>query len=132
MEYEERYDGLVPIAKARPRFTRDGRTYTPARTAFYERQIRRGYQGPCFHEAVELNCVFGMKIPKSASKSDREKMLRGDMPHCKKPDIDNLCKSVQDALNGTAYDDDSHIVALTAKKVYSEEPFVKITIWGRN
>ena len=32
-------DGVAPVAKARPRMTRRGQVYTPARTASYERMI---------------------------------------------------------------------------------------------
>ena len=39
--------------------------------------------------------------------------------HVKKPDVDNLCKAVGDALNGIAYNDDSQIVRLKVFKRYA-------------
>lgn len=130
MIYQELYSGLTPIAKGRPRFTKSGRTYTPARTALYERQIRNGYNGPVFRGAVDLSCTFGMKIPQSESKKNRELILRGEIRPCRRPDLDNLCKAVQDALNGVAYEDDAQIVGLSAVKVYSDVPYVQIKING--
>lgn len=37
----------------------------------------------------------------------------------KRPDLDNLCKLVGDALNGVAYRDDSQIVRASISKLYS-------------
>lgn len=39
----------------------------------------------------------------------------------KRPDLDNLCKLVGDALNGVAYRDDSQIVAALIQKRFSRE-----------
>lgn len=59
---------------------------------------------------VELdgaNILFLIPMPKSWSKKQRKEML-GE-PHRQKPDLDNLLKSLADAL----YGDDSHIATLT-------------------
>jgi len=40
------------------------------------------------------------------------------VPSSKKPDIDNLIKTVEDALNGVAYNDDGQIAALHVWKDY--------------
>ena len=48
--------------------------------------------------------------------------------HVKKPDIDNLFKAIADALNGIAYVDDSQIVALFVRKIYSENPGAEIEV----
>ena len=47
---------------------------------------------------------------------------------CKKPDADNIAKSVLDALNGFAYNDDNQIVCLTVQKLYDTNARVEITI----
>jgi Holliday junction resolvase RusA-like endonuclease len=46
----------------------------------------------------------------------------------KKPDIDNVVKSVTDALNGLAYGDDSQIVSLYVHKRYGLVPMVEVEI----
>lgn len=38
-----------------------------------------------------------------------------------KPDIDNIQKAVLDGLNGVAYDDDSQVVDVHCRKVYTDE-----------
>ena len=70
-----------------------------------------------------------MPIPKSASKKAKIAMESGVTAHIKKPDIDNMAKTVLDALNGLAYVDDSQIYSLTLYKTYSERPgiYLKIT-----
>ena len=65
-----------------------------------------------------------MPIPKSTPKSRKAAMLEKIIQHTKKPDLDNLQKAVLDALNGTAWEDDSQIVRITAEKKYTDDPYV--------
>ncbi|WP_334299865.1 RusA family crossover junction endodeoxyribonuclease [Anaerobutyricum hallii] len=46
----------------------------------------------------------------------------------KKPDLDNVIKSILDALNKVAYHDDTQIVSLSMEKFYSDSPRVEVTI----
>jgi Holliday junction resolvase RusA-like endonuclease len=55
-------------------------------------------------------------------------MLARKMRPVTKPDVDNLAKSVLDAINGVAYKDDNQIVDLVARKVYADIPFVKVFV----
>lgn len=125
---------ITPVAKGRPRFTRFGGTYTPAKTKIYETTIAEYYtqasKGFAFEKGTPLhvNLVFGMPIPASTSKKQREKMLVRIIKHTKKPDLDNMVKAVLDALNGVAWADDSQIVWLSALKEYSDEPYVYIYV----
>ena len=73
-----------------------------------------------------LDIRFHMPIPKSTSKKKTVEMeLRS---HCKKPDLTNLVKFVEDSLNGIVWDDDSQISQLKAKKFWSGEPKTIIDI----
>jgi Holliday junction resolvase RusA-like endonuclease len=54
--------------------------------------------------------------------------LAGSERPTKKPDLDNLAKSVLDALNGVIYQDDSQIVSLHMTKVYSQYPGIDLLI----
>jgi Holliday junction resolvase RusA-like endonuclease len=128
---------IEPVAKARPRFTRYGRTYTPKKTADYEAQIRAAFTAKYKTETVPMWCrdtplvaiaSFGKSIPKSYSKKKRGQCLSGEIAPTSKPDVDNYLKAVLDALNGLAFEDDSQIVRTVAEKQYSEAPFVQITI----
>ena len=125
---------ITPVPKARPRFTRYGHTYTPKKTADYEkavaeywRQATKGFQYDR-EQALIVNLVFGMPIPKSTSKSKTELMANGTIRPTKKPDVDNLAKAVMDALNGVAWVDDSQVVRVSIYKEYAKEPYVYIYI----
>lgn len=131
----------APIGKARPRVTRAGRTYTPARTAEHEDRIRKEaaavasmrspdgspmapMQGPLI-----CNIVCQMPIPKSWPKARREDAQRFGRWHTGKPDADNLAKAVLDALNGILYEDDSQVVMLAVTKRYAKaEPGTTVTL----
>lgn len=122
----------VPVAKGRPRLGRYG-TYTPKKTQEYEEYVKAcwvskyGAIQPA-EQPLEVNIVFYMPIPKSYSKKQKAEILSGRLKHTKKPDIDNLIKSVLDALNGLAYADDSQIIKVTAVKRYAETGSTELTI----
>ena len=118
---------ITPKPKARPRFTRRGFAYTPKETVEYEREIRN-----CAAEYMELRGLepletpvavylhFSMPTPKSLSKN-APKM------HTKRPDVDNLAKSVLDGLS-PCWKDDSQVWSLSMKKTYATVPCVSIRI----
>lgn len=45
-----------------------------------------------------------------------------------KPDISNIVKIVEDAMNGVVFADDSQIVQITAQKRYAEKPGIVVTV----
>ncbi len=126
-----------PFGKQRPRHNRcTNTTYTPAETKQHERQIALEYRKQCgsarFSKGtyVEMKINAYMKIPKSASKAARAKMIDGSVRPVVKPDWDNIGKLVADALNGLAYDDDKCIVDAQVRKFYSEQPRTEIVLIG--
>lgn len=129
------YFPFEPIPKARPRFTRFGKAYTPKRTQDYEKAIADYFKEnpdvPKFEKDIPIavNLVFGMGVPKSIPKSRTAAMLEGIIKHTKRPDLDNLQKAVLDALNGIAWEDDSQIVRITAKKEYTEHPYIYLYMY---
>lgn len=113
----------LPKGKARPRFvrTRQGvRTYTPKATETYQKDVLAAYMDK--YQATKLNGLIWTKItayfavPKSVPKKRRADLVWYD----KKPDADNIAKSVLDALQGIAYDDDKQVVALIVYKQYGD------------
>ena len=46
----------------------------------------------------------------------------------RKPDLDNIAKSILDSLNGIAWQDDSQIVNIWISKHYDEEPHTEVTL----
>lgn len=125
-----------PVGKARPRFNpRSGnKPHTPAKTVAYERLIQWEYLRQCknyrFPDNVplRLDIVAYYGIPKSESKKRQEAMAKGYLRPTKKPDYDNVQKIVGDALNNTAYKDDSQIVDSRVQKFWSYTPKIIVTI----
>ena len=125
-----------PRGKGRPRFNKNGHTYTPADTAKYERMVRamflsrypRAEQiGKDIPVRAKINAFY--KIPDSAGKGKKQLMKAGLIRPTKKPDTDNIAKILLDALNGYAYHDDAQVVELEVKKLYAQsEPYVDILI----
>lgn len=125
-----------PVGKGRPRFSRQGScvmAYTPDKTASYENLIKLEYErqsGYSFGEkTIGLRVKAYFAIPKSASKVKKQRMMSGEIHPAKKPDIDNVCKVVADALNGVAYKDDRQIVYTEIAKRYDDMPRMDVTIF---
>ena len=55
-------------------------------------------------------------------------MIENKVHHTKKPDCDNIAKSILDALNNVAYYDDSQICKLSVEKYYGEVPKVIVSL----
>ena len=110
----------IPVPKGRPRFYRGARfvgTYTPKKTRNWESIVRGqavSHRPPVLWEGpLVMQLVFLMPRPKSLPK----KITR----HIKKPDVDNLAKSIKDALQGIIYKSDSQIFALILNKQYTTD-----------
>jgi len=118
----------IPKVKQRPRFaSRKGKiiTYTPKTTAHFENLVKlhaeqafiKPLSGP-----ISLAIRFHLPRPK------RMIWKTKPMPEVysdKRPDIDNLAKSVIDGLNGIVFVDDGQIADLHVTKKYhagNEEP----------
>lgn len=125
-----------PVPKGRPKFTsRAGfmRTYTPRKTVDYELAVKAAAQaamGPTdlLETPVGVYLYMRLPIPKSHSKKRREACLSGQEKPIKKPDIDNLAKSILDGMNGVVWKDDSQIVSLHVTKVYAGVSGVDVLI----
>lgn len=119
-----------PIGKARPRVSRWG-AYTPTKTVNYENFIKL-----CFIEKyknfipLETNLKVYIKaifeVPQSYSNKKKKELI--GKPHNKKPDIDNVSKSILDALNKIAFKDDNLVTKLEVEKIYGEQAKVLVQI----
>lgn len=123
-----------PVGKGRPRFKRMGnfvQTYTPEKTAEYEKLVRMKFQnagGAITDKPVRVGITAFFVPPKSTKKRDRIEMLANRILPEKKPDCDNIAKIILDALNKIAYIDDSQVIELVVKKRYSAEAKVIVHI----
>ena len=124
-----------PVGKQRPRFRRVGnfvRTYSPQATLDFEGLIRNAAERAMggmqpLETPVALYCYVRLAPAQSYSKKRLRACLEGS-ERPKKPDLDNVVKAVQDALNGVIYKDDVQIVSLHATKKYDTVPGVEILV----
>lgn len=113
---------IEPVAKGRPRFTKQGFTYTPAKTRDAEAYLRAfASQYPKFAPGLPLSVSidFYLTKPKSVGKKREFPIVR--------PDLDNYIKIV-DAFNGVLWDDDSQIIRMLARKEYGYPARIEIEI----
>lgn len=125
-----------PRGKGRPRFSaRLNRAFTPKETREYEKYVKTEFESQvgntwdfCIDQPLRMTITAYMPIPKSTSKRQMDMMLVDAILPTKKPDNDNIAKSICDALNGIAYKDDRQIVDLSVKKRYAIEPKTIVTL----
>ena len=77
--------------------------------------------GELIEGGVDIEIVFSFIRPKSVSAKKRPHMIV-------KPDIDKLERAVLDALTHHAYNDDSQVVKLSARKIYGDEEYIEINV----
>lgn len=124
---------IVPPLPATMRKRHSVRMYTPAEVRTWQTTARvlaaermRG-QNP-LGGALEVIIWVYLAPPSSLSLKKRALALDGTLRPVTRPDCDNYCKSVLDALNGIVWLDDSQIVALHAYKFYGEKPRVVVKV----
>lgn len=125
-----------PKGKGRPRFSRFGkftRVYTDKQTLDYETLIKSfaaeamGSTDP-LETPVSVFLYIRHPVPQSYSKKRTEACLSGLEQPCKKPDIDNIAKTYLDGMNGVVFLDDTQVVDLHVKKVYSAVAGVNVMV----
>lgn len=79
-------------------------------------------------QPLKVTIIAYYQIVKSTSKKKKQQMLDDLMFPTKKPDIDNIAKSILDALNKLAYRDDTQVGPLHMEKHYAEDPRVEVEI----
>ena len=126
-----------PVAKGRPRVTRQGFAYTPAKTRKYEAHVRLAAQmamkgRPPLAGPVACDVLAVMKIPVSFSKKKTADAIAGKLLPAKRPDLDNLVKAATDACNSIVFLDDSQVVSQNSLKRYGTTPQLVITVRDLN
>ena len=124
-----------PVAKGRARLSTvngHARAFTPSKTRNYEALLRleagRVMDGRTpFEGPLAVRVVAYLPIPQSLSKAKRADAIGRRLLPTKRPDLDNYVKTI-DGLNEIVWRDDSQIVELTARKVYSETPRLVVTV----
>ena len=121
------------VAKGRPRMTRRGFAYTPAKTRKYEAHGRLAAQlamdgRPPFDVPCGLTALIELPIPASWSKRRRAAAISGAIRPTTRPDVDNYVKAALDAINGIVLVDDCLVVDLRAEKKYGPTPQLVLRI----
>lgn len=121
-----------PCAQGRPRFSTAGgfvKAYDPGKSRNYKAFVKliameeMKKQGWKYTERPLLIRVDAyLTLAKSRSKKFKADALAGREFPTKKPDADNLLKTVMDALSGVLYKDDKQIIDCGVRKYYAEEP----------
>lgn len=108
-------------------------------TRSYESLVKMAAEGAMrgrdpLQEPLAMSILIRKQPPKSASGVKTRAMLAGELRPGVKPDLSNLAKGIEDALNGIAYRDDAQIVDLRVAKIYSREAGVDVLIklWVRH
>lgn len=128
-----------PVPKGRPRITTRGsfaHAYTPVKTKLYEKKICEQVKQTMLKIGMEIieakpikvDLTINLPIPKSFSKKKQIAAVNKTILPITKPDIDNIQKSVLDALNKVLWKDDSQIVEINTMKFYSKIPSIVLTV----
>lgn len=125
------------VGKQRPRWSsKTNRIYTPNKTAVYERKVAKACKEAMKEAGVDM-AEAGTPVsvwldvmqamPESWSKKKKAEMCLE--PSLKKPDIDNVLKSVLDALNGVAFEDDRQVFKVRVERTHGH--YSKLTCYVR-
>lgn len=128
-----------PCAQGRPRFAvfhGHAVAYDPAKSKNYKSFVKMLAMAAMDEQEwkyTELPLRIAIcaweSIPKSKTKKFRQDALEGKEFPTVKPDLDNVAKTIMDALSGVVYKDDKQVVDLIVKKRYTDqEPHVVVRI----
>lgn len=122
-----------PVGKQRPRATRTGRMYTPAKTVKYESLVALAAQDAMqgaipLSGPVRVTINIYCEIPASWSHKKKTAALNGEIKAIGRIDWDNAAKSVGDGMNGIVYQDDRQIVWALVTKQYAAAPCVEVQV----
>ena len=126
-----------PIPQLRPRITTVNgyaRSYDPTKSRDYKDYIRLAMAGKCYMMlgAVVFKMDIYLSIPKSFSKKKTLLAIEKQLLPTSRPDIDNVEKTVFDALKSVAWKDDSQVVETHIRKFYGEQPRIELEITERS
>jgi Holliday junction resolvase RusA-like endonuclease len=102
------------------------RRYTPEETRTFESIVSQlawaamRKAGLKVAQSVPVHLIIDFIFPVPKSASAKVKMERLNTYHINRPDLTNLCKSIEDGCNGVVYTDDSQIASLSLTKTWGE------------
>lgn len=118
--------GKKPVAKGRPIYSSRNRTFrTPPDTVAWQNDVRAAARAamdgfPPMTGPVWVTMDFRLPIPASWSKTKKQAAVARLILPTQTPDLDNLEKSVADAMKDIVYLDDAQICAIRSEKLFGE------------
>lgn len=100
-----------PVAQSRPRFSKRGIVYECERVKKFKETVKWYVKSKFRAKPIE-DSPIGIDLTFYIKPANGKGVV-------KKPDLDNLIKSILDALEGVIYENDCQIVKLTAAKLPS-------------
>jgi Holliday junction resolvase RusA-like endonuclease len=108
----------------------NGHTYTPKATRDYENRVLDAFvmseNDLDYNGAFEAYITIKVPMPKGWSQRKKNEHMRSYPIDIRTPDLDNVAKSILDALNGLAYKDDKQVVSLSVSRVWGSEELVEV------
>lgn len=133
MVYEFEVEGKI-VGKERPRVNMyTGVVYTPNKTKDYETYIQQSFKikypnCKMITGRVSIQVIAYLKIPTNTNKKMMKAMLDDEISPTRKPDIDNITKSILDALNKYVIYDDNQVSKILIEKKFAENEKIYIKI----
>lgn len=91
-------------------------------------QLSRKWNGPPLTCPIHLSIFYSMAVPKGTSMRRRMKMLKGQLSHAGKPDLDSLNAFLIDCMEGICFRFHSQIQKFYSEKSYRWWPQTRIFI----
>lgn len=126
-----------PVAQGRPRAGKSfsGKTalYDPTKSRDFKQYVKlvasQHKPQELITGPIHLEMTFYQPTPKKYhTKPKQELIAAGLLLPTTKPDIDNLAKGVKDGLTKIIWQDDSQVVSMMVRKLYSMTPRVEVLI----
>lgn len=124
-----------PVPKGRPRFNfNSGHTHSPPATQKFEKAVKKAVQRRWGKRVaptgatLEVHIKVDRAVPLSWSKKRILEVLTSGEPPQGPGDLDNIAKSILDAMNGVIFDDDKQIAKLSVRREYASEDAFHIII----
>lgn len=107
-----------PVSKARPRFTRTGRSFTPQATVDAEHNMAAAFRAAATDHEVVDDLTYGVTALFFHGTRQRR-------------DVDNCLKLVLDGLNGQAWADDAQVTEVSGRKslVHPSEARTEVVVY---
>lgn len=127
IKFNETYK--APIGSPRPRFRNADRfvqTYMPTSYTKHKDYIQEQMPKLLTDKNLKVSLYFYFEPPKSWSK--KRKLIAIGTYKRTKPDVDNLIKTVLDAVNNHVWQDDNQVVHIDSYKMYAEESKIVMVV----